>query len=136
MKKDDLDYEDLLKEYMRDSKYNLNFVKHFWKRDYVFMAICRFAHGKEELFQKSISHRKYKVKKCVYYYQNSFCSYGSRCHFKLDDRKLNQTFRSYYSYLLNLVDLNIHQTETEEMTYFDENETTLIDFCNRPISPC
>ena len=138
LKKDALDFVDLLQEYMRDPKYKTELCKTYNDEEFcVYGNKCRFAHGKEELFQKAISHPKYKVKLCVYFFQNNFCTYGTRCHFKHEERKLNQTFRSYYSYLLNLIELNLDQTskETEEVTFFDEEENIPINISNRPISP-
>ena len=43
---------------------------------------CRFAHGAEELQEKTNINCFYKTRKCVLFYENGFCNYGLRCHFK------------------------------------------------------
>lgn len=135
MKKDALEYVDLLQEYMKDPKYKTELCKSYTEKEFcVYGNKCRFAHGKEELFQKAINHPKYKIKRCISFFQNSYCSYGSRCHFQHDERKINQTFRSYYSYALSLYSLNLPTVEEETLNFFDEEDETSVPI-NRPISP-
>ena len=142
LKKDAMEYVDLLSEYMKDPKFKTELCRTYAEKDFcVYGNKCRFAHGKEELFQKAISHPKYKVKRCISFFQNAFCTYGSRCHFQHEERKINQTFRSYYSYVLNLHALNCDKFEMnfekneENLTFFDEKEPTPVIVNNRPISP-
>jgi hypothetical protein len=138
LKKDALNYVDLLQEYLRDPKYKTELCKTYNEDEFcVYGNKCRFAHGKEELFQKENTHPKYKIKQCVYFFQKSYCTYGSRCHFKHNETRLNQIYRSYYSYLLNLIELNIEEKLTPpiEMTFFDESDNIPINISNRPISP-
>jgi hypothetical protein len=136
MKKDALEFVNLLQEYMKDPKYKTELCKSYTDKEFcVYGNKCRFAHGKEELFQKAINHPKYKIKKCISFFQNSYCAYGSRCHFQHDERELTQTFRSYYSYALSLLALNTEiDVEKENVKFFDEEGNTVVPI-NRPISP-
>jgi hypothetical protein len=62
---------------------------------------CRFAHGKKELFDKSLCIPNYKLTECVNFLKLGFCNYGYRCHFKHDDRQFNNLSRSWF--MLNLM---------------------------------
>ena len=137
MKKDALEYVDLLQEYLKDPKYKTELCKTYAEKKFcVYGNKCRFAHGKDELFQKAVNHPKYKIKKCISFFQHSFCSYGSRCHFQHEERRLKSTFRSYYSYLLNLQALNSDESMNNgNITFFDEKDTIHVNINNRPISP-
>lgn len=137
MKKDALEYVDLLQEYLKDPKYKTELCKTYTEKKFcVYGNKCRFAHGKEELFVKAVNHPKYKIKKCISFFQHSFCSYGSRCHFQHEERNLKSTFRSYYTYLLNLLALNSNVILINESpTFFDEKDTIPVNSNNRPISP-
>ena len=42
---------------------------------------CTFAHGPNELRQKTHVAVNYKTKKCRQFFQKGFCSYGQRCQF-------------------------------------------------------
>lgn len=63
---------------------------------------CRFAHGKEELFNK---HPKanYKKIKCKSFYEKGFCPYGFRCNFKHFEKKFSQINLSFYYFRLFLL---------------------------------
>lgn len=42
---------------------------------------CRFAHGHEEVQQKSVGNGRYRSKPCFQFHKNLYCIYGSRCLF-------------------------------------------------------
>jgi hypothetical protein len=42
---------------------------------------CCFAHGREELKAKVLTHIKYKTKPCKQYHQTGYCPYGQRCQY-------------------------------------------------------
>jgi len=42
---------------------------------------CCFAHGKNELKAKVLTHIKYKTKPCKQYHQTGYCPYGQRCQY-------------------------------------------------------
>jgi len=46
---------------------------------------CSFAHGREELKQKSDVHKNYKTKQCKRFHKDLYCPYGSRCQFLHDE---------------------------------------------------
>ena len=102
LKKDALEDVDYIKEKQNDSKYKTELCKS-WS-EYGFCAYgnkCRFAHGKNELFEKNVNHKKYKQKECISFLKNKYCCYGSRCHFKHEERKLSEIDRSNYIYKLS-----------------------------------
>ena len=66
---------------------------------------CRFAHGKNELFDKNVNAFKYKQKDCNSFNEKGSCMYGARCNFRHDERKISQIERSYHNYLLFTYDL-------------------------------
>jgi hypothetical protein len=66
---------------------------------------CRFAHGKKELFDKSLTLPKYKQAECISFYTTGYCNYGQRCHFKHDTRKLDEVPRSWHSFNLLMGEL-------------------------------
>ena len=43
---------------------------------------CAFAHGAEELRQKTHLSSNYKTKKCKQFYELGYCMYGNRCQFR------------------------------------------------------
>lgn len=51
---------------------------------------CAFAHGGQELRQKTHVTSQYKTKKCRGYHENGFCPYGSRCQFVHEERTKNR----------------------------------------------
>jgi len=42
---------------------------------------CCFAHGRNELKAKILTHVKYKTKPCKQYHQTGYCPYGQRCQY-------------------------------------------------------
>jgi len=42
---------------------------------------CCFAHGRDELKAKVLTHIKYKTKPCKQYHQTGYCPYGQRCQY-------------------------------------------------------
>jgi len=42
---------------------------------------CCFAHGRDELKAKVLTHVKYKTKPCKQYHQTGYCPYGQRCQY-------------------------------------------------------
>jgi len=129
LKKDALEYVDLLQEYLKDPKYKTELCKTYEEKKFcVYGNKCRFAHGKQELFQKAVNHPKYKIKKCISFYQHSFCSYGPNCHFKHNEKKINQTNRTYYTFLLNLLGLNVKEkVGNQGIKFFDEDDSFEFD---------
>jgi hypothetical protein len=104
-KKDALEFVDYEGEYKKDPKFKTELCKTF--TDTGFCAYgnkCRFAHGKEEMFEKMINHPKYRKSDCMAFHSNGFCNYGQRCHFRHNEmRVLNEIPRSYYTYLINIL---------------------------------
>ena len=43
---------------------------------------CAFAHGADELRQKTHLSSNYKTKKCKQFYELGYCMYGNRCQFR------------------------------------------------------
>jgi hypothetical protein len=103
-KKDALEYVDYETEFKRDPKFKTELCKTFSDTGFCcYGNKCRFAHGKEELFGRTVEHPKYRKSDCITFHTNGFCNYGQRCHFRHNDtRKLQEIPRSYYS-LLNLI---------------------------------
>jgi butyrate response factor 1 len=114
----------ILEEYKNDPKYKTELCKSFTETSFcMYGNKCRFAHGKHELFEKTINHPKYKQKNCLSYFQNGYCIYGPNCHFKHNEKKINQTNRTYYTYLLNLIELNLNEkVKNYDIKFFDEDE--------------
>jgi hypothetical protein len=46
---------------------------------------CAFAHGQDELRNKTNMGSKYKTKKCKQFHEQGYCIYGNRCQFKHRD---------------------------------------------------
>ena len=46
-----------------------------------FQSRCAFAHGEQELREKTHITPQYKTKKCRSFYETGYCTYGSRCQF-------------------------------------------------------
>ena len=59
---------------------------------------CAFAHGSNEMRQKTVSTSFYKTKKCKQFFEFGYCPYGSRCQFM---HKNDQNFPKSYKDLLN-----------------------------------
>jgi hypothetical protein len=117
LKKNALDFVDFEAEKKIDPKFKTELCKTF--KDLNFCPYgnkCRFAHGKTELFNRSIDTNKYKQKVCNSFQENGFCVYGSRCNFKHGEKKLEDIDRSYYHYLLNI---DNREEELYSFTNFD-----------------
>ena len=116
-----------VEEYKNDPKYKTELCKTFAETSFcIYGNKCRFAHGKDELFEKSVNHPKYKQKNCMSFFKNGCCIYGSQCHFRHQEKKISQTNRTYYTYLLNLIELNIQEKfKTKGLNYFDEENEVL-----------
>ncbi|MFM7850330.1 MAG: hypothetical protein ACKO96_00055, partial [Flammeovirgaceae bacterium] len=94
---------DFEKEWKKDPKYKTELCKGFEARGLcVYGNKCRFAHGRGELFDKSVNLQNYKQKECYSFFQNGFCAYGYRCHFKHFTKKIDQLDRCYYTYILSM----------------------------------
>src|SRR4051794_20462125 len=89
LKKDAMEFVDYMKEYQTDPKYKTELCKSFTETGFcAYGNKCRFAHGRQELFDKIVNCKKYKQKECLSFFKNKYCCYGSRCHFKHEERKL------------------------------------------------
>ena len=101
-KKDALEPVDHLKEFKYDQKYKTELCKSFTEIGFcAYGNKCRFAHGKNELFDRIIICQKYKEKDCISFFNTGYCCYGSRCHFKHDERNLSQITKNFYAKKLN-----------------------------------
>ena len=95
-----IDYE---MEKKLDPKFKTELCKSWSQNKFcVYGNSCRFAHGNNELCNKSMNHKKYKQKNCKSFQENGLCMYGKKCNFKHDDRRLNTMDRSYYNYSLQI----------------------------------
>lgn len=102
MKKDAFSMVDREKERELDPKYKTELCKSFSIKQFcIYGNKCRFAHGKSDLYKKSVeSNDKYKKKKCKSFFDDKFCLYGSRCHFKHNETELKEINISHYFFLL------------------------------------
>jgi len=99
-KKDALEFVDYEHEYKNDPKFKTELCKTFTDTGFcTYGNKCRFAHGREELFNKYSSHPKYRKSDCVTFHTNGYCNYGSRCHFRHHEkRSLDEISRSFFTY--------------------------------------
>jgi len=106
MKKNAFDQVDKLKEKELDPKYKTELCKSFTETSFcIYGNKCRFAHGKNDLFDKTIeatNNNNYKQKLCTAFFENQYCQYGNRCHFKHDNTELKDIERSYYNYMIDV----------------------------------
>ena len=105
-KKNALDYVDFFKEFKKDSKFKTELCSTFSETGFCpYGNKCRFAHGKDELFERSVNHPNYRRSDCNAFHSNGYCNYGIRCHFRhYENKEIENTPRSYYTYLLKLYD--------------------------------
>jgi hypothetical protein len=116
LKKDALEQVDYLKEYQTDPKYKTELCKGFSENGFCpYGNKCRFAHGRNELFDKIVNCKKYKQKECLSFFKNKYCCYGSRCHFKHEERKLPEIERCYHSIVLAIYN-DLNEQEVVNMT--------------------
>jgi hypothetical protein len=115
LKKDALEQVDPVKEYMTDSKYKTELCKTFTQNGFCpYGNKCRFAHGKQDLFDKVISCKKYKQKECISFFKNLHCCYGTRCHFKHDERRLKDIPKeSNYQMRLKLIEASFNSVNSD-----------------------
>jgi hypothetical protein len=101
-KKNAHDYVNYEEEFKHDCKFKTELCNSFTTNGFCkYGNKCRFAHGKDELFDKSLAYPKYKQTDCISFFTNGFCNYGKRCHFRHDDRQeLEILPRSWYTYKL------------------------------------
>ena len=61
---------------------------------------CAYAHGKENLRSKVTNTTAYRTKKCVQFFENGYCPYGSRCQFQhqLKNNIINNPYDNDMSY--------------------------------------
>jgi hypothetical protein len=103
MKKNAHDYVDFETEKKMDPKYKTEMCKSWIDTNFCkYGNKCRFAHGKKELFSRSVNANKYKLKECNSFKETGLCMYGSRCNFKHDERQLEDMERSFYNSLLTM----------------------------------
>ncbi len=106
----------IYQEKILDPKYKTELCKTFEETGFCpYVNKCRFAHGKNELFNKSLNVNNYKVKKCKSFYCETFCIYGSRCLFKHSDEKENierSSFSLRISYIIG--GLLVYKKELDE----------------------
>lgn len=102
LKKNAMEFVDIETEKKNDPKYKTEMCKSWTQKGFcVYGNKCRFAHGRSELFIKSVTTTgKYKQKDCNSFKEQGFCLYGTRCNFKHDQRKLEEIERSYHSLYL------------------------------------
>jgi len=80
-----------VEEYKR--KYKTELCKNFELRGTCkFGDKCCFAHGRDELKVKVLTHIKYKTKPCKQYHQSGFCPYGQRCQYLHKEALLPNVF--------------------------------------------
>lgn len=103
-KKNALEYVDKELEFQKDNRYKTELCASFSENNFcVYGNKCRFAHGRDELFDKNSSHPNFRQKDCLSFHNAGYCNYGKRCHFRHNDHiKIQNLNRSYYAYLLNL----------------------------------
>lgn len=80
-----------VEEYKR--KYKTELCKNFELRGTCkFGDKCCFAHGRDELKAKVLTHVKYKTKPCKQYHQTGYCPYGQRCQYLHKEALLPNVF--------------------------------------------
>ena len=125
-------YNMLLKENRNDPKYKTELCKTFSEKGSCpYGSKCRFAHGKEELFQKKINCKLYKQKECNSFFTNFYCNYGSRCHFKHDERTLDDIKQFYYTTILNYLCIGISSKDILTMSIEKLIQYTATPICKQ-----
>lgn len=97
LKKNALDPVDIVHEKNNDPKFKTELCKSWIESEFcIYGNKCRFAHGKQDIFEKSVNNSKYKQKNCLSFFQYGYCNYGIRCHFKHEERKLKEIKVPFY----------------------------------------
>ncbi len=104
-KKNALEYVDFFKEFKKDPKFKTELCTTFTETGFCpYGNKCRFAHGREELFERPVNHPNYRRSECNAFHSNGYCNYGIRCHFKHHENlKIENIPRSYYTYLVRML---------------------------------
>ena len=130
LKKNALDQMDFEKEWKKDPKYKTELCKGFEAKGIcIYGNKCRFAHGKNELFDKANNLQNYKQKDCLSFFQHGFCAYGYRCNFKHNMKNIKDLNRSYYSFLYEIFPLTIPGKNYNHNVY---NNTISLSCFNSP----
>ena len=136
-KKDALLPVDVENEFKTDPKYKTELCTTFNKNNFCpYGNKCRFAHGKQEMFDKQITHPKYRKNNCLTFHDKGFCTYGLRCHFKHnEDIVFSELNRSYYFYLLKVFPLRIRINPKKRLNIFNDitqplNKENIFNFQN------
>jgi len=111
-KKNAFEYIDFESEKQKDPKYKTEICSAFQENGFCpYGNRCRFAHGKNELFNKDINHPNYKKKDCLSFNLYGFCNYGLRCHFKhgIEFPKLHRSFFQLILMMYVYDNLNIEE---------------------------
>lgn len=107
LKKNALDTVDLAKESKNDPKFKTELCKSWIETGFcIYGNKCRFAHGRDEIFDKPINNTKYKQKNCISFFKNGYCNYGTRCHFKHDERTFDDIIVPYFQLKLITTDFS------------------------------
>ena len=72
------------------AKYKTEICK-FWELNKTckFGESCAFAHGNNEIRQKTVFSNSYKTKRCKQFFECGYCLYGSRCQFLHHEKNIN-----------------------------------------------
>lgn len=86
---------------------------------------CSFAHGTQELKEKSHLNSNFKTRPCRQYFLNGMCPYGYRCQYLHRELKYVDEFREFLisSYKVNGLSVKEYenfQTEREKLTKMEE----------------
>ena len=116
---------DINEEYKKDPKYKTEICKGFLENNScIYGHKCRFAHGNEELFEKTENHPKYKQKNCKSFFDKGVCKFGDKCHFKHIDLNKVDFRRSSYQFMLQIREIFSEETRSDSISD-DKSFTTL-----------
>jgi hypothetical protein len=99
------------------NKYKTEVCKYWAEKGYCeFGDQCAFAHGGNDMRQKTTVASNYKTKQCVQYHENGLCPYGIRCQFLHCLRKDCQSNPKllYTSYAEDVENVEIWFTENPD----------------------
>lgn len=127
MKKNANEFVDINIEKELDPKYKTEMCKSWLQTNFcVYGNKCRFAHGYNELFSKSLNTSKYKQKDCKSFLENGYCMYGVRCNFRHSEVRIKEIERSYFNYLLNCY-------TDEKLKEIEQNNNSCCNILNYPV---